>query len=296
MKFRAGFVAIIGKANVGKSSLVNSLVGEKVSITSPKAQTTRNRIFGIKNGKDYQIVFVDTPGVQHTKSKLGEYMSEATEGATTGVDAIVVVLDATKIGQEDYKIIERFKNVKTPVFLVINKIELTNYEKMYPILAKLNEYKFIKKFITTSAIRKINIDELEEDLISCLPESEPFYPTDQYTDKSTRFMCSEIIREKALLFLNEEIPHGLAIEINSFDESKKTINIDANIVTDNIRHKQIIIGSNGAMLKKIGTAAREDIEKLTDSKVMLNLFVKVRKDWKDDNNALIDFGFSKKDL
>lgn len=296
MAFKAGFVAIIGKANVGKSSLVNCLVGEKVSITSPKVQTTRNRIFGIKNGEGYQIVFVDTPGVQHTKTKLGEYMSEATEGATTGVDAIVVVLDATKIGQEDYLIIEKFKNVKTPVFLVINKIELTSYEKMYPILAKLNEFKFIKKFITTSAIRNINIDELENDLIACLPESEPFYPTDQYTDKSTIFMCSEIIREKALLYLNEEIPHGLAVEIITFDESGKTIKIDANIVTDNVRHKQIIIGSNGAMLKKIGVAARVDIEKLTDSKVMLSLFVKVKKDWKDDSNALIDFGFSKKDL
>ena len=144
MSFKAGFVAVIGKPNVGKSSLVNALVGEKVSITSPKAQTTRNRIFGIKNTKDYQIVFVDTPGVQHTQTKLGEYMSQATDGATTGVDAIVVVLDALRIGQEDYKIIERYAKVKCPVFLVINKIETTNYEKMYPILSKLNEYKFIK--------------------------------------------------------------------------------------------------------------------------------------------------------
>lgn len=296
MSFKAGFVAVIGKPNVGKSSLVNELVGEKVSITSPKAQTTRNRIFGIKNTKDYQIVFVDTPGVQHTQTKLGEYMSQATEGATTGVDAIVIVLDALRIGQEDYKIIERYAKVKCPVFLVINKIETTNYEKMYPILSKLNEYKFIKEYITTSAYRKLNIDELEKHLVECLPEGEPFYPVDQYTDKSTRFMCSEIIREKALLFLQEEIPHGLAVEINTFDESGKTIKIDANLVTDNSRHKQIIIGANGSMLKRIGTSARNEMEELTGSKVMLELFVKVKKDWKDDGAALADFGFSKKDL
>ncbi len=296
MGFKSGFVAVIGKPNVGKSSLVNCLVGEKVSITSPKAQTTRNRIFGIKNALDYQIVFVDTPGVQHTKTKLGEYMSAVTEKSTADVDAIVIVLDALRIGQEDYKIIEKFANVNCPIFIVVNKIELTNYEKMYPILAKLNEYKFIKKFITTSAYRRINIDELENDLVECLPEGEPFYPTDQYTDKSVRFMCQEIIREKALLYLQEEIPHGLAIEIRGFDESGDVIKIDADIVTENARHKSIIIGANGAMLKQIGISARKDIEKLTGQKVMLDLFVKVKKDWKDDSSVLSDLGFSKKDI
>ena len=161
MAFKSGFVAVIGKPNVGKSSLVNKLVGEKVSITSPKAQTTRNRIFGIKNGKDYQIVFVDTPGVQHTQTKLGEYMSQATNSATTDVDAIVIVLDALRIGQEDYKIIEKYQNVKCPVYIVVNKIETTNFEKMYPILDRLNGYKFVKKFITTSAISSASITEVE---------------------------------------------------------------------------------------------------------------------------------------
>lgn len=296
MAFKAGFVAVIGKPNVGKSSLVNCLVGEKVSITSPKAQTTRNRIFGIKNTEEYQIVFVDTPGVQHTKTKLGEYMSAVTDKATADVDAIIIVLDALRIGQEDYKIIERYANVDCPIFIVINKIETSNYEKMYPILSKLNEYTFVKKFLTTSAYRKLNIDELENDLIDCLPEGEPFYPTDQYTDKSVRFMCQEIIREKALLFLQEEIPHGIAIEIRGFDESGETIKIDADIVTENARHKSIIIGSNGAMLKQIGTSARRDIEGLTGQRVMLDLFVKVKKDWKDDSSVLSDLGFSKKDI
>ncbi len=297
MAFKSGFVAVIGKPNVGKSSLVNELVGEKVSITSPKAQTTRNRIFGIKNTKDYQIVFVDTPGVQHTQTKLGEYMTIATEGATADVDAIVIVLDALRINQEDFKIIEKYQNVKCPVFLVINKIEVTNFEKMYPILAKLNNYTFIKKFITTSAIRKINIDDLEKSLVECLPEGHPYYPQDEYTDKSVRFMCQEIIREKALLYLQEEIPHGLAIDISNYDESSdKIIKISADIITDNARHKQIIIGSNGDMLKKIGVCARQDIEKLVGKKVMLELFVKVKKDWKDDITTLNDLGFSKKDI
>jgi len=296
MAFKSGFVAVIGKPNVGKSSLVNKLVGEKVSITSPKAQTTRNRIFGIKNGKDYQIVFVDTPGVQHTQTKLGEYMSQATNSATTDVDAIVIVLDALRIGQEDYKIIEKYQNVKCPVYIVVNKIETTNFEKMYPILDRLNGYKFVRKFITTSAIRGLNIEELEQDLISVLPESEPFYPVDEYTDKSVRFMCQEIIREKALLFLQEEIPHGIAIDIVTFHDEKDLVKIDANIITESDRHKSIIIGKNGDMLKQIGRAARLDMEKLVGTKVMLDLFVKVRKDWKDDLSALIDLGFNKKDI
>ena len=295
MAFKSGFVAVIGKPNVGKSSLVNRLVGEKVSIISPKAQTTRNKIFGIKNGKDYQVVFVDTPGVQHTKTKLGEFMSDATNKASTDVDAILIVLDALRIGQEDYKIIEKYSNVKCPVFLVVNKIEMTNFEKFYPILAKLNEYKFIKKFITTSAIRSLNIEELEQEILDILPEGEAYYPTDEYTDKSVRFMCGEIIREKALLFLQEEIPHGIAIDMASFEESETCVKLNVNIITESERHKQIIIGKNGEMLKQIGIAARRDIEELVGTKAMIDLFVKVRKDWKNDVLALNDLGFNKKD-
>lgn len=295
MAFKSGFVAVIGKPNVGKSSLVNKLVGEKVSIISPKAQTTRNKIYGIKNGRDYQIVFVDTPGVQHTKTKLGEYMTDATNKASTDVDAIVIVLDALRINSEDYKIIEKFSNVKCPVFLVVNKIEMTNYEKFYPILAKLNEYKFISKFITASAIRNLNIEELEGEILKILPEGEAYFPVDEYTDKSVRFMCGEIIREKALLYLQEEIPHGLAIDIVTFEETDRCVKLNVNIVTESERHKQIIIGKNGEMLKQIGIASRRDIEKLVGIKVMLELFVKVRKDWKNDVLALNDLGFNKKD-
>ena len=192
--------------------------------------------------------------------------------------------------------IEKYKKVKCPVFIVVNKIETTNFEKMYPILDKLNKYDFVKKFITTSAIRGMNIAELEKDLLECLPEGDAYYPRDEYTDKSVRFMCQEIIREKALLFLQEEIPHGIAIEIMTFIDDDKCVKIDANIVTESARHKQIIIGSNGSMLKQIGTAARKDIEELTGTKVMIELFVKVKKDWKDDVIALNEFGFNKKDI
>lgn len=296
MSFKSGFVAIIGKSNVGKSSLVNRLVGEKVSIVSPKTQTTRNRIFGIKNGKDYQLIFVDTPGVQHTKTKLGEYMSKVTEKSATDVEAIVVVMDATKINTEDFNILKRFENVKCPVFVVINKIDLASYEKLYPKLAKLNEFAFVKKFITTSALKNKNIDELETELVACLPEGEPYYPTDQYTDKSTRFMCEEIIRQKALLYLSEEIPHGIAVEITKFNEEASGITIDANLITENQRHKHIIIGANGSMLKKIGSAAREEIEEFVGDKVRLDIFVKVRKDWKDNSSILNELGFNKKDI
>ena len=201
-----------------------------------------------------------------------------------------------KINAEDMKIISKYQKVKCPVFLVVNKIETTNFEKMYPVLAKLNEFNFVKKFITTSAHRGINIEELEKELANCLPEGPAYYPTNEYTDKSLRFMCSEIIREKALLYLQEEIPHGIAIEIMTFHDDTNLVKIDANIITESDRHKQIIIGKNGEMIKHIGMQARLDIEKLTGSKVMLDLFVKVKKDWKDDNIALTDFGFSKKDL
>ena len=223
-------------------------------------------------------------------------MSQATDGATADVDAIVIVLDALRVNQEDFKIIEKYKKVKCPIFIVVNKIETTNFEKIYPVLDKLNKYDFVKKFITTSARRGINVDELERELVDVMPEGEAYYPRDEYTDKSVRFMCQEIIREKALLFLQEEIPHGIAVEIVTFVDDPNCVKINANIVTESSRHKQIIIGSNGSMLKQIGTAARRDIEELTGTKVMIDLFVKVKKDWKDDSAALSELGFNKKDI
>lgn len=293
--FKSGFIAVIGRPNVGKSTLINSLIGEKVAITSPKPQTTRNKILGIKNGQDYQMIFVDTPGIYNGKSKLAEYLQKSTETAVSGVDAIMLILDAGKVSNLDYELIEKYKNVEVPIFVVINKVDISSYEKLYPILAKLNEYKFVKEFLVVSALRKKNLNHIEKALLKILPEGPAFYPRDQYTDKPMRFMVSEIIREKALLFLQEEIPHGIAVDIIQYKE-EDLVRISADLICESDRHKQIIIGSNGAMLGKIGTAARTEIERLTDSKVMLNLFVKVKPGWKQDKNMLIDLGYNIKDL
>jgi len=294
--FKSGFVAIIGKPNVGKSTLINAVVGEKVAITSPKPQTTRNKILGIKNGEEYQIVFVDTPGIHNGQSQLSKYLQKSTQTATDGVDAVVVLLDAGKVTDVDYNLIKKQESLGVPVFVVVNKIDISSYEKLYPVLAKLNEFKFVQKFITLSALRQKNVEELTKSILEVLPEGPAYYPTDQYTDKNLRFMVSEIIREKALLFLQEEIPHGLAVEIITFKELSNLIKISAEVICESERHKAIIIGSKGSMLKKIGTSARSEIEKLTTSPVMLELFVKVKPGWKQDKKMLADLGYDIKDI
>ena len=294
--FKSGFIAVIGKPNVGKSTLINAVVGEKVAITSPKPQTTRNKILGIKNGQDYQMIFVDTPGIYNGKSELAKFLQKSTETATSGVDAIVLLLDAGKVNSVDYELISKYEKAQVPVFVVVNKIDISSYEKLYPVLAKLNEYKFVKKFITLSALRKRNIDELVNTLLEELPEGPAYYDRDIYTDKNLRFMASEIIREKALLFLQEEIPHGLAVDIILYKENKSNVKISAEIICESDRHKQIIIGKGGLMLKKIGTSAREEIEKLTDSAVMLELFVKVKPGWKENKNLLSELGYNIKEI
>jgi len=294
--FKSGFIAVIGKPNVGKSTLINAVVGEKVAITSPKPQTTRNKILGIKNGEDYQMIFVDTPGIYNGKSELAKFLQKSTETATSGVDAIVILLDAGKVNQVDYDLISKHEKAEVPVFVVVNKIDISSYEKLYPVLAKLNEYKYVKKFITLSALRKRNIDELVSTLYEELPEGPAYYERDIFTDKNLRFMVSEIIREKALLFLQEEIPHGLAVDIILYNETKKSTKISAEIICESDRHKQIIIGKGGLMLKKIGTSAREEIEKLTGTSVMLELFVKVKPGWKENKNLLSELGYNIKEI
>lgn len=294
--FKSGFVAVIGKPNVGKSTLINALVGEKVAITSPKPQTTRNKILGIKNGEDYQIVFVDTPGIYNGTSGLAKYLQKSTESAQNDVDAIMILLDATKINNFDFELIEKYRESKIPVFVVINKVDVSSYEKLYPVLAKLNDFQFVKQFVVISALKKRNLEEIDRAVLSVLPEGPAYYPRDQYTDKNFRFMTAEIIREKALLFLQEEIPHGIAVEIETYKENKTLVKISASIICESERHKQIIIGAHGSMLKKIGTSAREDIERLTGEKVLLELFVKVREGWKQDKNSLEEFGYNIKDI
>ena len=294
--FKSGFVAVVGKPNVGKSSLINALVGEKVAIVSPKPQTTRNRILGVLNNKDYQIAFVDTPGEYHAKSKLAEFMGKSIKEATKGVDIILIVLDATKINQTDYEIVESYKNSKAPIIVAINKIDKAKYEDVYPKLAKLNEYKFIKDFVSVSAKDKKNLDEITSKILDNLNEGEPLFDSETFTDKSVRFMASEIIREKVLLFVQEEIPHFVGVEILTFNEDKNKVKICADIICEKDSHKQIIIGKGGAMIKKIGTYARKDIEQLVQKKVFLELFVKTREGWQEDRQTLNNLGYADSDI
>ena len=293
---KSGFVAVVGRPNVGKSTLVNALIGQKISITGPKAQTTRNKIMGIKTGEDYQVVFVDTPGSLRPHTELDRFMEKSIEAATLGIDVLLILLDASRISAADFKLVEKYENIGVPIVLVINKTDISSYEKVYPSLAKLNEYKFIADFVSISAKEGKNIDQLFETILKHIPEGQNLFEKGQITDVSERFLAAEMVREKALLFLQDEIPHGIAIDIVRFVEGKKLVTIDAEIVSTKKNHKQIIIGKNGEMLKKIGTSARIEIEKMTGKKVNLQIFVKVRENWQDDKLTLRELGYDKKDI
>ena len=251
---KSGFVSIIGKPNVGKSSLINALVGQKVSIVSPKAQTTRDRILGILTENDYQMVFVDTPGIHEAKSKLGEYMEKCVKSSLGGVDVIVIVLDlGKKITERDKQFVEKYLKTKTPVFLVLNKTDLCGFDKIYPVLADLNYLtqpaegrRAVKEIVPVSAKRGKNIDELKKLLVSYLPEGELMYPEDEVSDKSERYMICEILREKALMLLNDEIPHGIGVYIQDMKYDEKGVaHIMADIVVEKDSHKPIVIGDGG---------------------------------------------------
>ncbi len=293
MSFKSGFVSIVGKANVGKSTLINKLVGEKVAIVSPKPQTTRNKILGILNEEDYQIIFIDTPGMHKAKNKLDEVMDKSINEGMQGVDVLVIVLDGSKkIRPDDIEFVKKYD--KSNTILVISKIDDTTFNKLYPQLAVFNDLKNIKDIIPLSSFNGKNIDVLLEKIKEKLPEGERYFDEDSYTDKSVKFMVSEIIREKMLWKLNDEIPHGVAVEIISFKEKKEVAVISANIICEKQSHKQIIIGSKGSMLKEIGTKSRLEIEKLLGKRVSLDLFVKVREDWRENgsfvNNLYGDLG------
>ncbi|MBQ9790649.1 MAG: GTPase Era [Clostridia bacterium] len=277
--FISGWVAVVGRPNVGKSTLINALVGEKVSIVSPKPQTTRNKILGILNEENAQVVFVDTPGIQSTATALGQAMRKQSTISKGEADVVLVVLDAGRVNSEDFKLIERYKNAGMKLIVVINKTDKVKPDRVFPILEKLNAYSFVDKFVSLSALTKKNVDYLKETILSMLPEGDPLFDREIYTDKSLRFMVSEIVREKALLFLQEEIPHGIAVVVDEFEEKKTLVKISATVVVANANHKAIVIGAGGEMLKKIGSSARRDIEKLTDKKVLLELFVRVEKNW-----------------
>jgi GTP-binding protein Era len=294
MKYRSGFVTIIGRPNVGKSTLMNQIIGEKIAIISDKPQTTRNKIQTIHTGENFQIVFLDTPGIHKPKNKLGEYMQQVVQQTLSEVDVILLVVDNTAdMGPGDVYILEMLKKVKTPIILVINKMDKMlpqDYSKLYNMY---NEQKIFHDIIGISALKNINIEKLMEKVVDLLPEGPQYFPDDMITDQPERVIVAELIREKLLHYLREEIPHGVAVEIEEMEqrEDKDIVDIRAVIYCEKKSHKGIIIGKGGRKLKGIGKSARIDIENLLGSKVFLELWVKVKEGWRDQENMLQRFGY-----
>ena len=296
---KSGFVTLIGRPNVGKSTLMNHLIGQKIAITSDKPQTTRNRIQTVYTCEDGQIVFLDTPGIHKAKNKLGEYMVQVAERTLKDVDVILWLVEPTTfIGAGERHIAEQLSNVKTPVILVINKID--TLKKQEEILTFIDAYKDVCKFaeiVPLSALKEKNTDLLLELLFKYLPCGPMFYDEDTVTDQPMRQIAAELIREKALRLLDDEIPHGIAVTIEKMRERKNGImDIEASIVCERESHKGIIIGKGGSMLKHIGTNARREIENMLEMQVNLQLWVKVRKEWRDSELYMKNYGYDKKDV
>ena len=290
-KFHSGFVAILGRPNVGKSSLMNRFVGEKVAIVSNHPQTTRSKLLGVATGEDWQIVFVDTPGLHRPRTRLGEYMMKSAADAREGVDAVLVVVDGQHIGAGDRAVIDDVAQMKCPKFLAVNKTDLVTPEMLMPQLATLNDCGF-DTIVSVSAKRGDNVDDLLRLLVAAMPEGPKYFPDDMITDQPERVMCAEIIREKALNNLRDEIPHGVGVEMLEIKKVSPTLTeIHANLYCERASHKSIIIGKQGAMLGRIGSQARVDIERLLGTKVMLQLWVKVREGWRNRASDLRTLGY-----
>ena len=289
--FHSGFVAIVGRPNVGKSSLMNAFVGEKVAIVSDRPQTTRTKIMGVATREDWQIVFVDTPGLHKPRTKLGEYMVKSANQAREGVDGVLCVVDAQHIGEGDRAILSDIAAMSCPRFLALNKVDLMTPEKLLPQLRSIQEYGF-DQVVPTSAVSKEGLNTLLSLLAAAMPEGPKYFPDDMITDQPERVICAEIIREKALLNLREEIPHGVGVEMLSMKKLSPTLTeIHADLYCERASHKSIIIGKQGAMLGRIGAQARADIERLLDTQVMLRLWVKVREDWRNRQGDLRALGY-----
>lgn len=301
MKYKFGYIAVVGKPNAGKSTLVNFLTKNKVAIVSPKAQTTRNNILGILTTQTYQLVFIDTPGVHKSKNALDKFMNKNIRSAQSGADIIVYVIDATKkIGQEE---IDYIKNLKqkfdVPVVVVLNKVDIFKKENLLPMISVLAQSCSVDEILPISAKQGENTEKLLNLFLDFLPGSEQknfAYDEDYYTDKSLKFIISEIVREKALYYLNDEIPHGISVNITNFTQKPNLCVVEADIICERDSHKSIIIGKKGSMIKKIGESARKDIEDITQTQVLLKLFVKVKKDWRENLNFLTEFGYKNEDL
>lgn len=292
MNHRSGFVNILGNPNVGKSTIMNALVGEKLSIITAKAQTTRHRIMGIVNGEDFQIVYSDTPGILKPMYKLQETMMNSVNLALSDADLIIYVTDVTEKSAHEGEYIDKIKESGIPVMVIVNKIDLSNQEELEKIAGTWQKVFTSSPVIPVSALRKFNLDTLLNAILSKLPEGEPYFPKDQLTDKIERFFASEIIREKILLHYKKEIPYSVEIEIESFSEEKNLIRIRAVIHVSRDSQKGIIIGHKGSMLKRVGTEARKDMEDFFRKKVFLEIYVKVSKDWRDKPTMLKKFGYS----
>ena len=298
-QYKSGFVTLIGRPNVGKSTLMNHLIGQKIAITSNKPQTTRNRIQTVYTCEKGQIVFVDTPGIHKAKNKLGEYMVNVAERTVNEVDAVLWLVEPTTfIGAGEQHIAKQLSTVKTPVILVINKVDTVKKEE---ILAFIDAYRKILDFaeiVPVSALKGTNTDTLLDVIFKYLPYGPQFYDEDTVTDQPQRQIVSELIREKALRCLDEEIPHGIAVSIDQmkFRKGGKMADISATIVCEKESHKGIIIGKQGAMLKKIGSDARYEIEQMLECKVNLQLWVKVKKDWRESDFLIKNFGYDKKEI
>ncbi len=295
MGYKSGYVSLIGKANAGKSTLINALIGEKVAIVSPKPQTTRNNILGILTKDNFQIVFVDTPGIHTSKNALNRFMNKNVRTAIGGSDIVVYLIDGCKkLESDEIKYIKNLVDKGSLVIVCVTKIDVLNYEKVYPILAELGKIQGIYEIIPISSLKKKNLEILENAILKLLPETEQknfMYLEDEYTDKPLKFIVAEIIREKALYLYDKEIPHGLALDVIKFEELEKIVNIDVDIICERDTHKSIIIGNRGSKIKNLGELARTDIEKLLDKKVMLKLFVKIEKDWRSRPSNLTEFGY-----
>lgn len=295
-KFKSGFVSILGRTNVGKSTLINALVGEKVAIMTNKPQTTRTAIKAIVNRENSQIIFIDTPGIHKPKSKLGETMIESAYGAMDGVDAVLFIIEATseEIGRGDRRILDKLKELNKKTILIINKMDLVKKEQLAKLIELYSkEYNF-EAVIPISAVKNKNTEEVIEEIEKLLKEGPAYYDIDEYTDQTGRQLVAEVIREKALKLLDDEVPHGLYVEVEKMEETRtkndeEIYNIEATIYCLRDSHKGIIIGKNGGMLKRIGTYARQDLEKMLGTKINLKTWVKTKKDWLDQDSIVKNF-------
>ena len=292
--FRSGFIAIIGRPNVGKSTLMNAMVGEKVAIVSNRPQTTRNRIMGVMTRDDWQMVFLDTPGIHTPRTKLGNYMMQSVREAMDGMDGMMVLVDATQVGEHDRAIVRDMAGKKVPKVLLLNKIDLLQPEKLLALIASFADCGY-DAIIPISAKTGDGLEQLTQTMVAKLPEGPKYFPDDMMTDQPERLIVAEMIREKALLHLRDEVPHGIGVEIMGMNkEGEDFMEIHATIYCERDAHKGIIIGKRGAMLQQIGTEARHDIENLLDLHVNLKLWVKVRPDWRNRMEDLRNLGYESK--